>query len=69
MERKGLINQRDIFLFSQDYIVLGGTEYRNDWNKKPTEDDRQWILSGTKRLLPSLAVSEQKLCGLGVIKS
>ena len=45
-------NCNSIFFHSQDSVVLGGTHQHNDWNTKPYDEDREFILKGCKALLP-----------------
>lgn len=50
-----------LFNYSQDFVVLGGTQYENDWNINPTVEDKQWIIESTKKIMPNLQVKLKEL--------
>lgn len=35
-------------------VVLGGTHQQNDYNRVPVDDDRNFILNGCTKMMPSL---------------
>jgi len=51
-------NYSTYILPNQDFVVLGGTQYENDWNINPTAKDKQWIIESTKKFIPNLEFAE-----------
>jgi len=51
-------NLNTYILPNQHFVVLGGTQYENDWNINPTVKDKQWIIESTKKLMPNLEFAE-----------
>ena len=46
---------------SEDFVVLGGTAYKDDFNLEVEDSDRKHILEGTQKIYPSLKVSTGSL--------
>lgn len=51
--------------FSNDYVILGGTNQENDYNSKISKDGKHFIESGRKKLVPSLNHAQHFLDWVG----
>lgn len=47
-----------LFAFSMDTVVLGGTHQENDYNTKPTPEDKKFIMEGCQKIVPGLKHAE-----------
>ncbi|GAB6022028.1 hypothetical protein CHUAL_006178 [Chamberlinius hualienensis] len=49
-----MINQDNYIIPNSEFVVLGGTHQRGNWNLEPNPEDRKHIMEGCTKILPSL---------------